>query len=55
MNFVKKKLSGAENKKRKIEKQTAALKNSQNISQFLLKGGCFSRSDLSVCEIESNY
>lgn len=39
MNFEKpKKLSGAQNRKRQLEKQNAALANSQNITQFLTRG-----------------
>lgn len=34
----KKKPSGAQNKKRKIEKEAASLKNAQNISHFFSNG-----------------
>lgn len=35
MSLPKKKLSGAQNRKRKVEKDAAARKNSQPITQFL--------------------
>lgn len=36
----KKKLSGAEYKKRKLEREAKALKNAQNITSFFAKGRC---------------
>lgn len=48
MSSNKTKLSGAQNKKRRIEKDNTVRQSTQDISKFLFKGKC-------VCLIRSHF